>query len=88
VLTNLNTNMHLDDIFVVNIEKIQHHPPTKAPFGAREFRRNFTGLDSSGNFSCSCVRFAGFDQDYSVGKSRSPVLFKGKITSTQTKGNA
>jgi hypothetical protein len=60
----------------------------KAPFGAREFRRNFTGLDSSGNFSYSCVRFVGFGLDYSVGKSRSPVLFTGKITSTQTKGNA
>jgi hypothetical protein len=46
------------------------------------FLGNFKGLLSFGNFSYKAVQIEGMDCSYSLGKSPSPVLFRGKQTST------
>jgi hypothetical protein len=58
----------------------------KAPFDVQEFHRNFAGSFSGGNISHVCVGFIGIVPANSFGKFLSPVLFTGKVTSTQTKG--
>jgi hypothetical protein len=60
---------------------------SEGPFGSQGVWKNFTGLLSLGKFSCKAVRSEGLHLSCFFGKAFSPVLFKGKKTSTQIKGN-